>query len=330
MPIDPTRPTDTPRDYDYDPQPDATPTTPTTGTTTAPRGPVNPDDAPDPLAGQSHGRASAEFVRRQTAASRANDGVIYLGMNSTGGQNAHEAARLGKAVRHGTEVDVIAHGEDSRALGPDKVRVEGPDGQPVVADLSTNEGVQTFVTSLHLPTERQEAVAQVIQQTTPSGRDEIAGLAQVLARGERGEPMPGRLVISGHCSGTQLWDGGADEKLGQMTLQSIKDLAQALPAGAAHVKELMFSACSTGYDGERARDDGKVALSSWKDAFPSLQTAWGYGGPTNYHSPTGVIATQHVADWEKTTRGGVDHLPAHSLRVSTWSTRDGYRMGNDQ
>jgi hypothetical protein len=330
MPIDPTRPTDTPRDYDYDPQPTTTPTTTSApGTTATPRGPVSPDDAPDPLAGQSHGRSSADFVRRQTGASRTNDGVIYLGMNSTGGQNALEAARLGKTVRPGTEVDVIKHGEDSRALGPDKVRVKGPDGKPVVADLSTGEGVETFVASLGLPADRQAAVAQVIEQTTAGARDEIAGLAKVLARGERGEPMPSRLVVSGHCSGNELWDG-ANYKLGQMKLQSIKDLAQALPAGAARIKELMFSACSTGYDDPHPGKEGAVPLSSWKDAFPGLQTAWGYGGPTNYHSPTGAIAMQHVADWEKTTRGGVDHLPQHSMRVSTWSTRDGYRMGNDQ
>lgn len=350
MPLDPTRRNDAPRDYyDYDtPQADATvagPPAPPAGSSgsTTPR---TADDAPDPLAGRSHGRASADFVRRSvassaapgatprsaSAASRADNGVIYLGMNATSGQNVHEARFLAQSVRKGTEVDVIGHGEKDTKLGADQVRIKGPDGVSATADLTTDEGRQAFVSSLRVPPERAAAVAKVLAEAEPGGRDELAGLASVLARGERGEAMPGRLVLSGHCAGSNLYDGNdkpGATSLGEMNLGSVKALAQALPGGASHIHDLMLSACSTGYEGDRA-GGGRTALSSWKEAFPDLKTAWGYGGPTNWHSPSGGLAVQHVADWEKASRGAVDHLPAHAQRVSTWSERDGYRMGTDK
>jgi hypothetical protein len=347
MPLDPTRRNDAPRDYyDYD-NPQAQPTV--AGPPAPPgrsSGPRAADDAPDPLAGRSHGRASAEFVRRSVAAStaagstprsassasHAADGVIYLGMNGTSGQNVHEARFLAQSVRQGTEVDVIGHGEKDAKLGPDQVRIQGPDGASATADLATDEGRQAFVSSLRLPPERAAAVAKVLADGEQGGRDELAGLASVLARGERGEAMPGRLVLSGHCYGSNLYDGNdkpGATNLGGLMLDSVKSLAQALPGGAAHIQDVMFSACSTGYDAGHL-EAGRTALSSWKESFPNLKTAWGYGGPKNWHSPSGGLAMQHVADWEKVSRGAVDHLPAHAQRVSTWSERDGYRMGTDK
>ena len=347
MPIDPTRRTDTPRDYyDFDSQtcdapPAASPSSATAPPTTSARRSASLDDAPDPLGGRSHGRASADFVRRANASSassanvgstprstRANDGVIYLGMNSTGGQNANEAKTLAQSVRRGTEVDVVGHGENDAWLGADQVRVKGPGGTSTVADLDTPEGVQTFVSSLKLSPERSAAVADVLTGAIEGSRDELAGLATILARGERGEPMPARLVISGHSTGPSIYDGN-DNKLGEMRLDSVKSLARALPGGASKIDDLMISACNSGYDGARA-GSRRTELSSWKDAFPNLKTAWGYGSETNYHSPSGIVAQQHVANWEHATRGNTEHLGHQAARVSTWTTQDGYTMGSDR
>ncbi len=343
MTVDATRRNDPQRDYyDLDSDPSAggstaaavpsPQTAPASGTSARHPG---ADDAPDPLAGRSHGRASADFVRRATATPKppsADDGVIYLGMNSTAGQNVHEARFLAQNVRQGTEVDVIGHGEKDAKLGADQVRIKGADGASATADLATDEGRQAFASSLGVPPERAAAVAKVLAEAEPGGRDELASLASVLARGERGEAMPGRLVLSGHCYSSNLYDGNEKPgatKLGDLTLDSVKSLAQALPGGAAHIQDVMFSACSTGYDAGHL-GEGRTALSSWKESFPNLKTAWGYGGPTNWHSPSGGLALQHVADWEKASRGAVDHLPPHAQRVSTWSERDGYRMGTDK
>jgi hypothetical protein len=339
MQIDPTRPSDPSRDYDYDPQPSTTPATtaPATATTT-PRGPVSPDDAPDPLAGQSHGRASADFVRRATAAStdtgsaprvaRHSDSVLYLGMNSTGNQNSREAGALKADLRGtGAKLTVVARGETDPALGHDKIRLAGANGTSSVVDLGTGDGRATFVDSLHLPADTAARVVDVLASAAPGGRDELAGLAQVFARGEKGESMPSRLVLSGHSWGDRIYDGAGYGDENQVSFSSIKELAKAMPAAAGKIEDLMFSACSTGFDGAEVHGN-RTALSSWKDAFPNLKTAWGYGTKGDVHtSPTGAGAQADIARWERATRGTTDHLHVNARHVSTWDARDGYRVG---
>ena len=89
----------------------------------------------------------------------------------------------------------------------------------------------------------------------------------------------------------------------------------------------MFSACSTGFDGGEA-NGRRTPLSSWKDAFPNLQTAWGYGTTGAVHSsPSGPGALADIARWERATRGNPTELHTTANHVSTWDAREGYRLG---
>jgi hypothetical protein len=298
--------------------------------------------ATDDLSDQS-ARLFAENNTRPTGSTRTdatttqphqplNDGIIYLGMNSLGNQNGREAANIPNAT-------VIAHSEDG-ASGADHVLVSGK-----VVDLSTSDGAHAFAESLGLPKTQADAVASVLTDAHTGSRDELAGLARVFARAEHGQSIPSRLVLSGHCYGTSLWDGSANNKEGTLTLASVSELAKAMPKAAARIEDLMLSACSTGYDGE----PDKMPLGDWKQCFPNLETAWGYATDSDYHSPTGNHAISHITAWREATQGRattVDgsravreayarhsaewgNTPAFAAEnVSTWTASQGYRKGH--
>jgi hypothetical protein len=263
---------------------------------------------------------------------RFNDGIIYLGMNSLGDQNAHEAANI-------PNVTVIAHSEDG-ASGADHVLLSGK-----VVDLATTDGAHAFAESLGLPKTQADAIASVLTGAHTGSRDELAGLARVFARAEQGKAIPSRLVLSGHCYGTSLWDGSPNNKEGTLTLASVSELAKAMPKAAGQIEDLMLSACSTGYDGE----PDKMPLGDWKQCFPNLKTAWGYATDSDYHSPTGNHAISHITAWREATRGratDVDgsravreayarhgaewgNTPAFAAEnVSVWTASQGYRKGH--
>ena len=230
------------------------PASPASGRTAPalPRPPRDLSELPDPppaFSRSSGGRGTADFVRRakgnlspsptshaQTARQagrawpRPDESVVYLGLNTVGHQSAEEAASLRNDLAGArAHVEVIARGEADPALGPDKIRL--PAG--AVVDLATSAGRAQFVSSLGVSAGASRAVDEVLADAPAGSRDELAGLAAVLARGERGEPVPARLVLSGHSIGDRIYDGAVGPESGQVTFASLKDLARALPAEQA-------------------------------------------------------------------------------------------------
>lgn len=253
-------------------------------------------------------------------------------MNSEGGQRDVEAGALRK-MRRG-DVDVVGHGEDDAALGPDHVRIPAPGGGAHVVDLGTEEGTRAFTASLGLPAAQASEVARVLDGARPGSRDELAGIAAVFARGERGEAMPTRLVLSGHSVGAGVYDGRDSGHL--LRFADVFALAKAMPKAASKVEHVMLSACSSGYGAPVPGEwIGHVPLPAWSAHFPNLRTAWGYGGGADYHSPSGGDAVQHIGVWDRKARGEVSDLDAakvatglaHWKNIATWSAVGDYRPG---
>jgi len=222
------------------------------------------------------------------------DRVMYVGQNSANHQCDREARAIHAAV-------VIGHSERDATLGADKTRV----GDRVV-DLATDAGAVEFVQSLGLPDAQANVVANVIRHSWHGCRDELAAIARVWAEAEKGGSVPSRLVLSGHCYGNSVWDGG-DEDLGALVFANLRALASAMPRAAARIEDVMISACSSGFAGADAIDQ-RDSLALWKTAFPNLKTAWGYGSAKDYHSPTSQQAIMHIQAWEHATRGRVQTL----------------------
>jgi hypothetical protein len=262
---------------------------------------------------------------------RFNDGIIYVGMNSAVGDSTRRAQNKLEASNLGA--DSVAHSEDT-ADGADTIRVGAR-----TLDLTTASGAREFAETLGLPPAQTTAIAAVIHDAGAGSRDELAGLAQRFAVAERGGSIASRIVLSGHCAGEEIYDGAGKD--GRLKLSSVQDLAKAMPKAAAHIAHVMMSACSSGYDGEA----GRTSLSSWRQCFPNLKTAWGYGGGTDYHSPTESQAVIHITSWREATAGHVEQLdgqkaihdaharhpgwgnPVMADNVATWSASQGYRKG---
>ena len=259
-------------------------------------------------------------------------GVIYVGMNSKGGQDAREVSNL-----IGLPKTIIAHSERTTE-GSDHIRVNGTN-----LDLSTEQGAAVYAASLGLPKSQTDAIAKTIRSAGPGSRDEVARVAEAFSKAERGGTIHSRLLLSGHCYGDAVWDGGGDH-LGELDFRSVFALADAMPRAAAHIQHVMLSACSTGFDHE----PNKTSLSEWKAHFPNLLTAWGYDRPEDVHSPTEAHAVAHITAWEEHTRGNVRRLDGHAAvvetqrrhaavwktpplaaqNVATWSVSQGYRRGH--
>jgi hypothetical protein len=95
------------------------------------------------------------------------------------------------------------------------------------------------------------------------------------------------------------------------------------PGGAAQIEDLHLAGCYS---------YGRAQLDAWREAFPSLQTAWGY----NHTAPAaGSGAETHEAQWEAATRGRVGVLNRSTARgtsvdseVIVWSQQGGFQSAN--
>lgn len=290
---------------------------------------VRHDDAADAHEGVAHppdDGAALRFLRARSP--RLGDGVLYVGMNSDGSQNAREAAALrasGPGVRR-----TVGHGETQPGVGADRVHL----ANGAVVDLATPEGADSFAASLGLSRARAAEIARIVHAAESGSRDELAQIAAVFAEAERGGDIPSRLVLSGHSMGITAYDGAG--RLGALHFQDVLALADAMPRAAAQIEDIMLSACSTGFDDQ----PDKTPLRAWKEHFPNLKTAWGYGRSADVHSPTGDGALKHVKAWELATRGRQEKLSpradiarandgpvGHERNVSIWTVAQGYVQG---
>ncbi|WNG45995.1 hypothetical protein F0U60_19170 [Archangium minus] len=243
-----------------------------------------------------------------------NDDILVLGMNP------HTQAEAEALQKSNPKARVTTLQDTPR---DDQVRALGSDGAMRVHDLRTDAGIQTFVATLGLPLTQGRQVSVAIASAGADARDELAQLAQVWARAEKGGVIPSRLVLSGHSGGMSLWGEEGGFKNGVLSRQSLALLAAAMPKAAARVEDLCIAACYNG---------GETTLDGWRAIFPNVETMWAYDG-----SAPGTFsgATVHLARWEKATRGEVDALrpdAARGLRkgenLAVWSRRDGYQTAS--
>ncbi|HYO52864.1 hypothetical protein [Archangium sp.] len=242
---------------------------------------------------------------------RRNDDTLVLGMNPHTQAEAEAIQKSNPRARVTTLQDAAQN---------DQVRTRDPDGAMRIHGLRTEVGIRAFVATLGLPFAQSQQVAAAISSAGEDARDELAQLAQVWARAEKGGVVPSRLVLSGHSGGSSLWGEEAGFTNGVLTRHSIARLAAAMPRAAAQVEDLCIAACYNG---------GETTMEKWRALFPNLQTMWAYDG-----SAPGTFsgATAHLARWEKATRGEVDSLRSDLLRglrkgdnLAVWSRRDGYQ-----
>lgn len=203
---------------------------------------------------------------------RPNDEILHVGMNQ------HAADEVKHLRSRGAKVTSVS---DSN-VGNDQIRVGGR-----THDLTTDAGIASFTATLGLPAEQQQKIGDAIRSGGTDGRDELAGIAQVWARGERGESMPSRMVLSGHHVGSAVW--GDDN--GEISWDSLKQLSEAMPTAAAQVEDLHIAACYSG---------GAAAEAKYKEILPNARTIWAYSGSA---PGTWSGAMSHLTSWETATRG---------------------------
>ncbi|KFA87665.1 hypothetical protein [Archangium violaceum] len=243
--------------------------------------------------------------------SRRNDDTLVLGMNPHAQAEAEALQKSNPEARVTTVRDSFQN---------DHVRASGPDGAMRIHDLRTPDGIRRFVATLGLPLAQGKQVAAAIERAGEDARDELAQLALVWARAEKGGVVPSRLVLSGHSGGTSLWGEEGRFKNGVLTRRDFARLAEAMPRAAAGVEDLCLAACYNG---------GETTMEAWRELFPNLRTMWAYDG-----SAPGTFsgATAHLARWEKATRGSVDSLRPDLLRglrkgenLAVWSRLGGHQ-----
>jgi hypothetical protein len=246
------------------------------------------------------GRAG-DIQRKANAASAGNDDILFIGMRDATSKESDALAKRGKSA--GYNVTVIGQKSDVVSSG-------GKD-----YDMSTDAGMRGFADSLGLPKDRADQVYAALQKNPKSGRAELAQLAMVLNKGENGGTVPSRLVISGHHAGGEFMGDR-----GWLNDGAVQDMARAFPKGAAQVEDLHLAGCYA---------YGRNTMAKWTDAFPSLQTAWGYD-----HTAPGADsgATLHQSQWDSATRGRVGILNRSAAKglsvddeVLVWSKQGGYQ-----
>lgn len=227
--------------------------------------------------------------------------VVLVGMSETA---YAEAA----ALRHRTPVVLVTDARNDRPEPPLR--------------MTTAAEVTAYVATLGLREPQRQAVVEVLLRAPESGRSELAQLAATWAPGERGEVIPGRLLLSGHGDGEQLFGDDHDA----LRAEDIQALARAMPRAAAQIDALHIGACQHGY---------APRIEGWVAAFPNVRSVWAYAG----FSSSGSAAYRQQATWERATRdpshGAGDLSPrlARGTRrgenVAVW-TRDGGYAGPAQ
>ncbi len=243
-------------------------------------------------AGKAAGALGALLANKDLQADKpGNDDILLVGMNETA---KHEARNLRSNARGSVEAVL-----DSQA-GNDQFKVGS-----TTYDLTTDEGRSGFVGTLGLPADQSAKIADAIGSGGKDAKDELAGIAQVWARGERGEDMPSRMVISGHHVGSSVW--GDDN--GRLTWTSLQKLSDAMPTAAGRVEDLHIAACYSG---------GASKAEKYQKIFPNAKTVWAYSGSA---PGTWSGAMAHQKYWERATRGAGQDVQGTVDTLKGWGTR---------
>jgi len=244
--------------------------------------------------------AIAERARSAALSDRVrpiDDRVVHLGLTPSG---PVEARALGNAARV-TAIESTDPLDHTAAAGGRR------------HDVSSTEGLHAFVAALGLPARQAGDVARALERADHGGREELARIAALWARAERGEPIPSRLVLSGHASGVGVHGEG-----GTVSASALGRLARAMPRAAGQIEDLHVAACYSGLAGK---------VRQWREVFPSLRTFWGYAA----FAPSGRAAARHLLLWERGTRGTDEALSPGAARgtlrgdnVAVWTAARGY------
>ncbi len=252
-------------------------------------------------------RSNIAALRALARAGDPRQGIAFVGMTES---SSMEARALRRQVPLWLSTD--------RADGADAAR--GGDG--VVHDLARADERARFVASLGLPRGVANDVERVLANAVPRSRRELAMLALAWAPAYRDEPIPSRLVVSGHGTGETFFETDDDE----LRTSDLLALGRAMPDAATKIRSIHLAACQHGYETRMAR---------WREVFTGVESMWGYAA----FSPTGGTAIGHQAVWERRTRvdpSGGGRLSREDVRgtrraagVAVW-TRDGGWTGPDQ
>lgn len=198
--------------------------------------------------------------------------TLYMGMNA-GGKS--EAAALKGILKD----DVIAAMNDPA----------------LEKSLETDEGIGKWLAA-EMPTLLRSplqvlAAYETIRRTKAEARDQMAQVVKMFHAAEQGQFKLERIVLSGHSNGVELW-GDTEKNFNPGTFlldTDLQNLTGSFPTAAGQVEDVMFSACYT-----------VSSIELIIKAFPNVRTVWGYAGL----SPSaGNGAEEHIAQWEKNSRG---------------------------
>ena len=184
-------------------------------------------------------------------------------------------------------------------------------------NLRNDTHLKEFVDLMGLPPGQADDVRKVIKSAGTDAQDELANIAWVWAAAERADPdpIPKRLIISGHNVGVAFWG----DLNGELDITIFGKLARALPKASKQIEDLHLSACYS---------SSENFMQQWRKVFPGVKTIWAYSGsaPGSYSG-----ATRHMALWDNATRGdsaALDRLLAKGTRkgnnVAVWSQIHGY------
>ena len=242
---------------------------------------------------------------------KSNDEVLFIAVNNSfEHKSTFESDQL-KA--RGTRVTVVQD-----ATVNDTITTKDARGKATTHDLTTPEGRLAFALTLKLPAEQTQKIADAIGAGGEDAKDELAQIAQVWAKAERGEPMPSRLVLSGHHVGYGVYG----ENNGSLDWPVVKGLTDAMPRAARATEDLMIAGCYSG---------GQADMEKYQAMFPNVKTITAYSGssPGSYSG-----ATAHQKAWEKATRGsgdGIDRDIFAGMRkgenVTVWTKTHGFDDG---
>lgn len=230
--------------------------------------------------------------------------LLVFGLN---GGISHEAAALRRGAPELTVVD------DSEA-GDDILEMEFA-GAAHRFELATAEGQRAFLDvisqTFNVAPDGLESLGAALSQARPDSRDEIAELIVRFAEAEAGERTIGRMVLSGHSTGSSLWGDGN----GELLWSTLGTLSDVFPGAAGQVQHVHIAACYNGTE---------HGVSVFTHMFPNLESLWAY-----HRKAPGAHAgaQQHLQAWEAATREGVIHPDAVARyrlheQVIVW-TREG-------
>jgi hypothetical protein len=218
-----------------------------------PSAPMDPKRDAEPLDPWRHSPSYdadlRAFVGNETR--KALSAKTYLGMDPASEKRDVEEL---KEECPSTSVTVIAHSKREGC-----VTVAGH-----TYDLGTEKGRSDFATLLRaqgLSEGRARQVAQVLERAMPRSRDELANLALQWVKGERGEPLPSRLVLGGACN-VGLFD--AKRPNASLFYADLMALARAMPRAAAQIEHVELR-------GGRGPVSG-MNDNEWFTAFPKLRS----------------------------------------------------------